>query len=463
MDMQRDLKDNQFYEKNYTNTKLNTELNINNMNCEKNNETVTDNDYKCNCGKSYRMFKNYKSHYVKYKCPVQIIITTQTAQTTSQPTSQPTSQTTNILLNSQILDVNIIPNANDFDIIGLSELDELDKLCYNPILKSNRQLINGISNPSPNPNTNPNHNPNPSPSSSCNSNFSPNNQQINENNSSNLLDDLLDSGKLGGELGGELVNNNPSGGVGMGMGTGILDTNILDMSILDTNNKYAECVNCKLRLLKKNMRRHQSNNCKTSKELLLKQQLEAARNILSEYNNILVNNGIIGSNNVINDNRQIINVAINCITEEAKEHLTDKTKIEIVGKIFTAFDCLLDHIYKDDRNKNIYYLGNGKKEVKYISATGEVNVGDADNVIGNIAMSHLNYLDELIDTHRDSVPKPYQKTIDQLINFHSSEDCNPGYIKKTGQKIMSFRDYAKSQVKRYEQEYIDKHTVQIEL
>jgi len=331
--------------------------------------------YTCNCGKSYRMFKNYKSHYVKYKCPVQLIVTRVTSDVDKEPD-------------------NLAP--------------ELEELGYNPILKSRRQLINMTG---------------------------PLTQATNQTNATGeSSNSTTRDANLAHHLNPEQV-----------------------VEVLN-DNKYSECTHCGLRLLKKNMRRHQSNNCKTSRELQLKQQLEAARNILSEYNNILVNNGIIGSNNVINDNRQIINVAINCITQEAKDHLTEEAKIEIVGRIFTAFDCLLDHIYKDDRNKNIYYLGNGKKEVKYISETGEVNVGDADNIIGNIAMSHLNYLDELIDTHRDAVPKPYQKTIDQLINFHSTEDCNPGYIKKTGQKIMSFRDYAKAQVKRYEQEYINKHT-----
>ena len=345
------------------------------------NGGITDEDgmgYTCNCGKSYRMFKNYKSHYVKYKCPIQLLVTRAFTNQDNEPD-------------------NLAP--------------ELEELGYNPILKSRRQLIN-MAGP-PTQATNPTN-------ATC--------------ESSNSI--ARDTTNLAHQLNPEQV-----------------------VEVLN-DNKYSGCTHCGLRLLKKNMRRHQSNNCKTSREIQLKQQLEAARNILSEYNNILVNNGIIGSNNVINDNRQIINVAINCITQEAKDHLTEEAKVEIVGRIFTAFDCLLDHIYKDDRNKNIYYLGNGKKEVKYISETGEVNVGDADNIIGNIAMSHLNYLDELIDTHRDAVPKPYQKTIDQLINFHSTEDCNPGYIKKTGQKIMSFRDYAKAQVKRYEQEYIDKHNLQ---
>lgn len=319
--------------------------------------------YTCHCGKSYRMFKNYKSHYVKYKCQPQLVISS--------------------VSTAEVLDINLD--------------DQQIEVGYNPILKSRRQLINMAA--------------------ACGDGLSV--QPIARISTDNSL-----------VVAAEVLND----------------------------PKYSECANCGLRLLKKNMRRHQSNNCKTSKELQLKQQVDAARNILSEYNNILVNNGIIGSNNVINDNRQIFNVAINCITQEAKDHLTEEAKVEIVGRIFTAFDCLLDHIYKDDRNKNIYYLGNGKKEVKYISESGEVNVGDADNIIGNIAMSHLNYLDELIDTHRDAVPKPYQKTIDQLINYHSTEDCNPGYIKKTGQKIMSFRDYAKAQVKKYEQEYINKHS-----
>lgn len=340
-------------------------------------------EYICNCGKSYRMFKNYKSHFVKYKCTVRLVV----------------AKSQNI-------------STTDNDNLAFDNLEpELEQLGYNPLLKSRRQLINkaGYGIPSRGIVT------------------ASNGDDMNTNNTSRNTN-------LAQHLGPEQV-----------------------VEVLN-DNKYSECTHCGLRLLKKNMRRHQSNNCKTSREIQLKQQLEAARNILSEYNNILVNNGIIGSNNVINDNRQIINVAINCITQEAKDHLTEEAKVEIVGRIFTAFDCLLDHIYKDDRNKNIYYLGNGKKEVKYISETGEVNVGDADNIIGNIAMSHLNYLDELIDTHRDAVPKPYQRTIDQLINFHSTEDCNPGYIKKTGQKIMSFRDYAKAQVKKYEQEYINKHS-----
>lgn len=330
--------------------------------------TISDNrKYTCHCGKSYGLFKNYKSHYVKYKCPAQLIVNSKSEPVVELP-------------------------SDDLDILDVG---------YNPILKSRRQLISHLSTP------------------------------INNIQHLDTSDEITSA-------------RTP--------------TNTITVAEVLTDNKFAECANCGLRLLKKNMRRHQSNNCKTSRELQLKQQLEAARNILSEYNNILVNNGIIGSNNVINDNRQIINVAINCITKEGKDHLTEEAKVEIVGRIFTAFDCLLDHIYKDDRNKNIYYLGNGKKEVKYISETGEVNVGDADNIIGNIAMSHLNYLDELIDTHREAVPKPYQKTIDQLINFHSTEDCNPGYIKKTGQKIMSFREYAKAQVKKYEQDYIDKHS-----
>ncbi len=355
------------------NTYTLTETNIANLDNDFNAPLNTE-SYTCNCGKSYRMFKNYKSHYVKYKCQTRLQLVITTAANNSSDT-----------------------NPNGDDEVN-SPGDQLN-LGYNQILKSRRQLITMSS--------------------------------IGTNK-----DQLISSDKLG-----RTDNLNPD-----------------EVAVVLNDNKYSECANCGLRLLKKNMRRHQSNNCKTSKELQLKQQIDAARNILSEYNNILVNNGIIGSNNVINDNRQIFNVAINCITQEAKDHLTEEAKVEIVGRIFTAFDCLLDHIYKDDRNKNIYYLGNGKKEVKYISESGEVNVGDADNIIGNIAMSHLNYLDELIDTHRDAVPKPYQKTIDQLINYHSTEDCNPGYIKKTGQKIMSFRDYAKAQVKKYEQDYINKHS-----
>ncbi len=255
-------------------------------------------DYMCNCGKSYKLFKNYKAHYIKYKCSIKLI---EIPEVTTQ----------------------------------LPEINKETLTEEKAILKS--------------------------------------------------------------------------------------DTPTQITPVVD--NKYAGCERCGLQLLKKNMRRHRENNCKVSKNLsAVKKGLDAASNFLSEYNNILINNGIIGSNNTINDNRQVINVNVNCITQENKDHLTEENKIEIVKRIFTAFDCLLDHIYKDDRNKNIYYLGNSKKEVKYISETGEVNVGDADNIIGNIAMSHLNFLDELIDSHRDAVPKPYQKTIDELINYHSTED-----------------------------------------
>lgn len=168
-------------------------------------------------------------------------------------------------------------------------------------------------------------------------------------------------------------------------------------------------------------------------------------------NNNYVNIGVL-QNNIQNiDNRNTtINIHINSVTRESTKHITKEDKMEIVSKIYRSFDKLLEYIYKDDQNKNIYFNNRNKREVVYIGDTGELTIGDADDIIGDIAMSHLNILDDIIDEYKDTITKIYQPKIEELIKYHSTEECNPGYIKKTEHKILSFKDYAKQKIKKYQ-------------
>jgi hypothetical protein len=188
------------------------------------------------------------------------------------------------------------------------------------------------------------------------------------------------------------------------------------------------------------------------------------KNIIGTNNNITnntSNNTNISNVQNINNNitQQNINVFINPVCHESIAHISPERQMYIILQRLHSFKALIDSVYENPANHNIYISDRKGEQVKYLDREHGVNNGEAGNIIGDVAMSHLGHLDNFIETHKNNIPEHRKGDLKfleaQLIDEHN----NPKVIKQLNAKVASLAGSSKILLDRYQKnkviEYIN--------
>jgi hypothetical protein len=174
---------------------------------------------------------------------------------------------------------------------------------------------------------------------------------------------------------------------------------------------------------------------------------------IQNIQNIQNNNSVVQNNNVVQQN---INVIINPICRENLSHITPERQKYIILQRKKSIKALIDSIYENLDNHNIFISDRKGKKVKYLDVRHGINNGDAEDIIGDIAMAHLGHLDDYIETHKKDVPEHRKNDLKYLEAFLVDENNNPKVIKQVMDKIECIHNTSKMLLDRYEKMKVDK-------
>ena len=172
-------------------------------------------------------------------------------------------------------------------------------------------------------------------------------------------------------------------------------------------------------------------------------------NITNNNNNITNNVQNVQNNNNITQNNNI-NVFINPVYHESLAHITPERRLYIILQRLNAFKALIDSIYEEPANNNIYISDRKGEQVKFRDLEHGINNGSSDDIIGNVAMSHLGHLDNLIETHKDEVPEHRKNDLEFIKAYTLDETNNTTLIKEMLNKVDAMHQSAKMLLDKYE-------------
>ena len=171
-------------------------------------------------------------------------------------------------------------------------------------------------------------------------------------------------------------------------------------------------------------------------------------NITNNNNNITNNVQNVQNNNNLTQNN--INVFINPVYHESLAHITPERRLYIILQRLNAFKALIDSIYDEPANHNIYISDRKGEQVKFRDLEHGINNGSSDDIIGNVAMSHLGHLDNLIETHKDEVPEHRKIDLEFIKAYTLDETNNTTLIKEMLNKVDAMHHSAKMLLDKYE-------------
>lgn len=164
-------------------------------------------------------------------------------------------------------------------------------------------------------------------------------------------------------------------------------------------------------------------------------------------NNVQNVQNVQTNNNLTQNN---INVFINPVYHESLAHITPERRLYIILQRLNAFKALIDSIYDEPANHNIYISDRKGEQVKFRDLEHGINNGSSDDIIGNVAMSHLGHLDNLIENHKDDVPEHRKNDLEFIKAYTLDETNNETLIKEMINKVDAIHHSAKMLLDKYE-------------
>jgi hypothetical protein len=163
-------------------------------------------------------------------------------------------------------------------------------------------------------------------------------------------------------------------------------------------------------------------------------------------NTVTNNNGIVADTvNTQNIQNNIINVYP--FGNEDLSMLTDEVKISIYKRGFTAYENLLNEIYKHDQNKNIFIANQRAGIVKFINENKELEIGYIKDAIEKIYDTKKDILLQIIDEYRGTQNKHAEKRIDDLEKAMSDNTVDKKYYTLAKLKLHQISEISKQKLK----------------
>jgi len=193
------------------------------------------------------------------------------------------------------------------------------------------------------------------------------------------------------------------------------------------------------------------SNQQTTPGLPTLQQLKTVKHVsINNIQNIQNNNNQVIHQNIQNN----IHVHMNPVCHESVRHITPERQKYIILQRKHAFKALIDSVYEDPANNNIYISDRKGEHVKYLDKAHGVNNGDAFNVIGDVAMQHLGHLDDFIEANKNDVPEHRQNDLKYLEAFLINENNNPAVIKQLTDKVLSMSNTSKLLLDKFQKQKV---------
>jgi uncharacterized C2H2 Zn-finger protein len=163
-------------------------------------------------------------------------------------------------------------------------------------------------------------------------------------------------------------------------------------------------------------------------------------------NTVTHNSGIVADTvNTQNIQNNIINVFP--FGNEDLSMLTDEVKINIYKRGFTAYENLLNEIYKHDQNKNIFIANQRAGIVKFINENKELEIGYIKDAIEKIYDTKKDVLLQIIDEYRGTQNKHAEKRIDDLEKAMNTSEIDKKYYTLAKLKLHQISDSSKQKLK----------------
>ena len=209
--------------------------------------------------------------------------------------------------------------------------------------------------------------------------------------------------------------------------------------------KYTEpkndniCEYCNLELKdKRYLKKHLRETCELipiSKKKILQEKYNKNKkhlNNLSNKNNQLVkknnNNKIINNNtlnnttnnnnnNTLNINNNY-NININPLGKEDISKIEDEKIIKYLCEGTKGFNKFLSSIYSINENRNVYIKNKKENIIQYINKDYQIDIGNLDEIISDLTLTHHNTFEDLFEIHQDKISK---------VNQNKYERANQSY------------------------------------
>lgn len=168
-------------------------------------------------------------------------------------------------------------------------------------------------------------------------------------------------------------------------------------------------------------------------------------------------NNHIGQQTVIDNSNQTINniVQNNTINimpfgKEDLSTLTEEVRKAIYCRGFSSFEELINELYKNVNNINIYISNKREGTVKFINDKMEVEVGDLQDAVEKIVESKKDILEDILDEFRGTQNIHAESRIKKLDRAHSNCERDEEYSKLSRKKLIQITPIGKQNLKKIE-------------
>lgn len=173
-------------------------------------------------------------------------------------------------------------------------------------------------------------------------------------------------------------------------------------------------------------------------------------------NNIQTNNHI-AQQTVIDNSNQTINhiVQNNTINimpfgKEDMSTLTEEVRKAIYCRGFSSFEELINELYKNVNNINIYISNKRDGTVKFINDKMEIEIGDIHDAVEKIVESKKDILEDILDEFRGTQNIHAETRIKKLDKAHSNCERDEEYSKLSRKKLIQITPIGKQNLKKIE-------------
>lgn len=168
--------------------------------------------------------------------------------------------------------------------------------------------------------------------------------------------------------------------------------------------------------------------------------------------NKITNNSVGTNSGIVADTVNTQNIQNNYINvypfgNEDLSMLTDEVKINIYKRGFTAYENLLNEIYKHDQNKNIFISNQRDGIVKFINENKELEIGYIKDAIEKIYDTKKDILLQIIDEYRGTQNKHAEKRIDDLEKAMNDNTVDKKYYTMAKLKLHQISAFSKKKLK----------------
>jgi hypothetical protein len=183
---------------------------------------------------------------------------------------------------------------------------------------------------------------------------------------------------------------------------------------------------------------------------LAKHNFESPSTTMNQTNNIQQQTIIDNSNQTINNIVQHNTINIMPFGKEDVSMLTEDVRKSIYCRGFSSFEELINELYKNTNNINIYISNKREGTVKFINDKMEVEIGDLHDAVEKIVESKKDMLEDILDEFRGTQNIHAETRIKKLDKAHSTCERDSEYSKISRKKLIQITPIGKQNLKKIE-------------